>query len=97
MLGKTFADIFTKEVHNRLEKCEVGDGFRMNLETMELENIPKVAEIPVYETVIYSIKKHKDHEYVVINDFLTITFPKEWLKLDYDYFMEVVADQLKNN
>lgn len=76
-IGKAFSDIFTKEVYDRLKQ---GESFRMNLETMQLEELPEIVEIPRYRVVIYGIKVFSGIRFAWINDFTDLLFPFEWLE-----------------
>ena len=82
--------ILTEGAH---EKLKNGETFRMNLETMQLEELPEIISIPVYEVAIYSIKSFHGVEYVHINNFTDLFFPAEWLELDHKKLLE----KIKNN
>ena len=43
-------DVFTVEAYNRLRN---GENFRLNLETMQLEEIPEEISIPAYDVVMH--------------------------------------------
>ncbi len=81
--------ILTKEVH---EKLKNGESFRMNLETMQLEELLEIVSIPVYEVAIYSIKSFHGVEYVHINNFTDLFFPAEWLKMDHEKLLEKIRN-----
>lgn len=92
--GKCINDIITIEVYNRLKAHEC---FRMNLNTMQLEDIPEVAEIPQYDVIIYSVSVIKGVDVVIIHDFLDIIFDFSLLELSYDKFIKKLKKLLTNN
>lgn len=81
--------ILTEEVH---EKLKDGKAFRMNLETMQLEELPEIISIPAYEVAIYSIKSFSGVAYVHINNFTDLFFPAEWLKMDHKKLLEKIRN-----
>lgn len=92
--GMMFTDIFTLEVYNRLKN---GESFRMNLETMQLEEIPEAVTIPQYDVVVYGIHNTKQGKAVVIHDFLDIIFPYDWLSMGYYELVNQIQNDLKEN
>lgn len=91
--GKKFEEVFTKEAYNRLKRDEA---FRLNLETMEYEYLPEVITIPPYDVVIFSTRVSRGHKFVLINDFLDITFPFELLQLPYEKLLEELKKSIDN-
>ena len=74
--GKELKDIFTAEAYEKLKRREA---FRVNLETMDIEEIPHIIT-SVGDSVVFSIKTYCNNDFALINDFVSITFPYVWLE-----------------
>jgi len=89
--NKTFRQVFTKEAYNRLKNDE---SFRLNLETMRIEDIPEEITIPAYDVVIFGTHTIRGEKAVVISDFLSIIFPFDWLDMGYDDLIGKIESEI---
>ena len=93
--GKSLMDIFTVEAYNRLRN---GENFRLNLETMQLEEIPEEISIPAYDVVTFAIHTINGVKAVIIHDFLDIVIPFDWLlMMDYIDLVARIQKDLKDS